>query len=167
MTMDQKNKLYQLTCLFSPAIADGKLDQLVDKIKSGITSCGGSLSNEVPLSNPIKKTLAYPIKKCQEAFYFSLNFVLPVQTVNELNKQLSSNNNIIRYLITNRAQDKSSQSQIRPREKQKESLDFKIIDKIEPLPREKTPAIISDQKEKKEKIKIEELDKKLEEILNQ
>lgn len=167
MTMDQENKLYQLTCLFSPTITSEKIDQLIDKIKSKITSCGGSLSNEVPLSNPIKKTLAYPIKKCQEAFYFSLNFVLPAQTVNKLNKQLSSDNNIIRHLITNRPQAKSSQIQIKPRKKQEESLDLKIIDKIEPLPKEKTPAIVSDQKEKKEKIKIEELDKKLEEILNQ
>ena len=108
--------------------------------------------------------MAYPIKKCQEAFYFSLNFVLPIQAVNELNKQLSSNDNILRHLI---AQTRPPQSQIKPKKEQKESLDFGIVDKIEPLPKEKTPAIISDQKEKKEKVKIEELDKKLEEILNQ
>jgi len=164
MTMDQKNKLYQLTCLFPPTVTSEKIDQLVDKIKDGITSCGGSLSDEIPSSNPIKKTLAYPIKKCREAFYFTLNFVLPIQAVNELNKQLSSNDNILRHLI---AQTRPPQSQIKPKKEQKESLDFGIVDKIEPLPKEKTPAIISDQKEKKEKVKIEELDKKLEEILNQ
>jgi len=181
MTMDQENKLYQLTCLFPPTITGEKLDQLINKIKDGITSKGGSLSGEIPSNSPIKKTLAYPIKKCQEAFYFSLNFVLPIQAVNEFNKQLSLNDNIIRHLI---AQTRSPQNQIKPNKKQKESLDFKIIDKVEPLSNEKiipdqsilktdriteekTPAIISGQKEKKEKAKIEELDKKLEEILNQ
>jgi len=180
MTMDQENKLYQLTCLFPPTMAGEKMDQLINKIKDGITSCGGSLSGETPSSNPIKKTLAYPIKKCQEAFYFSINFVLPIQEINEFNKRLNSDNNILRHLI---AQTQPPQ-QIKPKKKQKESLDFKIVDKIEPLPtektvtdqtvlktdqvtKEKTPAITKDKEEKKEKAKIEELDKKLEEILNQ
>lgn len=181
--MDQENKLYQLTCLFSPNIAGEKLNRLVEKIKDGITSKGGSLSSDIPSANPIKKTLAYPIKKCQEAFYFSLNFLLPVQAISDLNKQLESENNIIRHLITNRAPARSPQAQIKSKKKQKEPLDFKIVDKIEPLPNEQTifdqPVLKTDQtprektrtvpdrKEKKEKVKIEELDKKLEEILNQ
>lgn len=153
--MPQENKLYQLNILFSPLLEQNKVEENIEKIKQKITAENGSFSGERSLS---RKRLAYPIKKHQEAFCYALNFLLSPELVNRIEKYLSSEANILRYLLAIKKTPKTKPA--------REPIDLKMIDKIEPLekfpaPREK-PA---PKKERKEKVKIEELDKKLKEIL--
>ena len=194
ITTNLKTKPYQITFFLSPELASQgenqeKLNEVVQKIKQEITDKGGSLETpetESSLTNLIKKTLAYPIQKYQEAFYLSLNFLLPPRMIKQFRQQLNLEDNILRYLITARPiakkiipetfpgsrKTKTPRAQLTPK---KPFLDFGMIDKIEPLsatepsltsPEDKT-ITPSQKKEKPEKVEIEELDKKLEEILNQ
>ena len=55
-----ENKSYQLTCLFLSSLDQGKIDEIIQKIKGLITVENGSISET---TEPIKKNLAYPIKK--------------------------------------------------------------------------------------------------------
>jgi ribosomal protein S6 len=169
--MNPKTKSYQITCLFSPLLEQAKLNEIIRKIKQAIADLGGSISSletETSLANLIKKKLSYPIKKHQEAFYSSWRFSLPPAALNQFQQQLDSEDDIIRYLITVKEKPKSKTA--------KESFDFKLVDKIEPLSAKGkvSDRAISDKKPEKktdrpakEKVKIEELDKKLEEILNE
>jgi small subunit ribosomal protein S6 len=175
MAMNQENKSYQITLFLPPILNQEKVNEVIEKIKQMIIKQGGSLTEENLSAN--LKRLAYPIKKHQEAFYLSFNFSLPNQAIESLNQQLNLENNIIRYLITLKEKLKT-----KPDKEVKEVIDYdKIVEKIEPLPEEKPstspePSLTKKESipestetsttEKKEKAKIEELDKKLEEILN-
>lgn len=169
--MNPKTKSYQITCLFSPLLEQAKLNEIIQKIKQAIADLDGSISSletETSLANLIKKKLSYPIKKYQEAFYSSFQFLLPPKMLKQFQQRLDSEEDIIRYLITVKQKPKSKGI--------KESFDFKLVDKIEPLSAKTraTDRPISDKKPErkterpiKEKVKIEELDQKLEEILKE
>ncbi|MBU1176909.1 MAG: 30S ribosomal protein S6 [Patescibacteria group bacterium] len=158
---NQENKLYHLTCLFDTSTNTEKINQIIEETRQIITSNEGTTLERNYSSEPIKKNLAYPMKKQNEAFYWDFNFSLSPKIISKLEQTLRHKKSIIRYIVTNRKELKKKIV--------KKPIDFKIIDKIEPLPDEvieKTPKK-EEPKSIKEKIKIEDLDKKLEEILNQ
>ncbi|MFH1671202.1 MAG: 30S ribosomal protein S6 [Candidatus Portnoybacteria bacterium] len=154
--MTEENKLYQLSVLFSPQIEQSKVGEIIEKIKQKITVQNGSLSGE---KNLLKKDLSYPINNHQDAFFYTFNFSLLPNLINEIEKYLNSEKSIIRHMLTIRKVQKA-----RPF---KESVDLKMIDKIEPI----KDQVVSEKEPgrkpapRKEKVKIEELDKKLKEIL--
>jgi len=156
--MTEENKPYQLNILFSPLLEQNKVEEIIEKIRQKITAESGSFSGEKSL---LRRRLAYPIKKHSEAFACVFNFLLPSGMVNKIEKYLGSEKNIIRHLVTVRKIPKAKPL--------KEKIDLKMIDKIEPF----KERIITEEEPvkktlfKKEKVKIEELDKKLSEILNQ
>jgi len=160
-----ENKSYQLTCLFLPSLDQGKIDEIIQKIKGLITTENGSISET---TEPIKKNLAYPIKKHLEAFYWSSSFLLSDQIINKFRQQLDLEKNILRYLIN----IKKAETDPIKKETTKKPLN-EMIDKIEPLKEmplgemAKKPIKEEISFDTKKKVKIEELDKKLEEILNQ
>jgi len=168
--MNNENKLYKLTCLISPLFNQEQLGKIVQDIKQGIINSEGSISEEISLNDVVKKRIAYPIKKYLEAFYLNINFLLPAQATSKLHQYLDSKKDIIRFLITTR-----QQSKIKPVKSSKKAFSSKIVEKIEPLSIKETPKETVKEKsvpepiisESKRKAKIEELDKKLEEILNE
>ncbi|MFH1551970.1 MAG: 30S ribosomal protein S6 [bacterium] len=178
--MNENNKTYQLSCLFSPLLNQEQLKEAVKNVQKEIIDKNGSVSEkENQLTNLIKKNLSYPIKKHQEAFCININFLLSPENINKLDKNLSSDKNIIRFMINIKksipAYEKKSRTMIKSKKNNK-TLDFEIIDKIESLPEQKIPDIeqtpdkkpepTTNKSSSKQKIEIEELDKKLEEILN-
>jgi|TARA_Y100000031_G_scaffold147908_2_gene183492 ribosomal protein S6 len=161
--MKSSDKTYQLACFLTPQLSYPKgLDQLVKKIRQMIIGQGGVISKETSLDNILKKRLAYLIEKHQEAFYLNFDFTLPAKALNQLNQELNSENDIIRHLINIKkkefVQPEKSASLDRKSETVRE-FGSAMVDKIEPISKDKP--------EKKEKLEIKELDKKLEEILNQ
>ena len=158
---NQENKLYQLTCLFDTSVSTEKINQIIEEIRQIIISDKGTSSEKNYSSEPIKKKLAYPIKKQNEAFYWDFSFSFSPKEISKLEQTLKRKKSIIRYIITNRKELKQKIV--------KKPIDFKIIDKIEPLPDEIIEKTTKKEEPKsiKEKTKIEDLDKKLEEILNQ
>jgi len=173
--MAEENKQYQLTCLLSPLLEQKKIEEITQKIKKWIIEKGGSFSEKEKAIICFKKRLAYPLKKYQEAFYLNLNFLLTGQPISQLNQRLNSEKDILRYLIATKQKLKSK---FTPLDKKyltgqvREDIDYQMIDKIEPLvakevPLSKKSVLDKAVSDKKEKVKIEELDKKLEEILKQ
>ena len=170
--MNEENKTYQLVCLLSPLLSPEELGRLVQEIKKEITDQEGLfVGKEVSAANLIRKRLAYPIKKHQEAFFLSADFVFPIQLINRFKKQIASKKDIIRCLISVKEKEEIQTK------KTEEFFDLGMVDKIEPISKQKAeePEVKKTAPEKdapvkktvKEKVKIEELDKKLEEILNQ
>jgi len=154
--MTEKNKTYQLTYLLSPILEQKGIEEISQKIKKWIIEKGGSLSEKENLSPGFKKNLAYPIKKYHQAFYLNFNFLLASKMVKQFNNQLNLEKDILRHFIITKQKIKSKPIQ--------KTMNYKIVDRIEPLVDEKSSPV---KKQKVEKVEIEELDKKLEEILNQ
>ena len=131
---------YELAYLISPELPEEELKSLQEKINSLIQKGAGVL-NEIKL--PIKKKLAYPIKKQREAFLINFNFYLEPEKLGSLEKELKSEKKILRYLILAKPKSKIAKVRKRP---------TKIIPKI-PV--------------KEKKVELKEIEKKLEEILKE
>ncbi len=130
-------KLYELTYLLSPDLSEEELKSLQEKINSFIEKEGGII-NELTL--PLKKVLAYPIKKKTFTHLGTLSFQFSPEKLENLEKKLKSENQILRYLILAK------------------ELPKKVV-----LP-PKLPLI---KPKPKPKVELKEIEKKLEEILGE
>jgi len=147
-------KNYELTCLISPDLSEEELKSFREKINSFIQEEGGTLTE---INSPIKKRLAGPIKHRNQAYLTTLNFQLEPEKLANLDynppttqkrlenieKKLKSENQILRYLIL-----------IKPRPKE-------ILVRGKKLPTPKPRKIL------KPKVELREIEKKLEEILGE
>lgn len=175
-TIVKQGAAYQLSCLFSPLANEDGANKAADKIRAWITEQGGAITNSGShkVDNIQRRSLSYPMQKYQEALAWCLYFTLVPDKIGELKKRLDKSKDVIRAMIV-------KSPRIKPEKKKIETLnDFKIVDKIEPLPAIKgsyTPAPEPPKAPEQEaqesiarpheKVRLEELDRKLEEILNQ
>lgn len=130
-------KLYELTYLISPEVSEENIQSLQKKIESLIKEGEGSIIETNP---PVKRTLAYPIQKKTGALVADLTFNLKPEKIKDFEKNLKSESQILRYLIS------------------KEKLARKI-----PKARAKPKKITKP----KVKVELKEVEKKLEEILGE
>jgi small subunit ribosomal protein S6 len=128
---------------------------ITKKVADIIKDNGGTVTKEQNLD---KQKFAYPIKGQSHGYYFLYEFDLPTDKLINLNRILHLTNEVLRFIIVKK--------QIKSEEQLKEET--KIQEKIA---RKKEKKRIEEAKvekvakEKKGKISLEELDKKLDEIL--
>lgn len=135
--------MYEL--IFITDTLNEKIDfQALEKVRGFIAGLEGNIKKEDSWE---KRKLAYPVKKRFFGFYTIIQFQMESEKINDLQKQLKMDDDILRYLII----DKTKIKEEAPR------LKF-----ARPKAAPQRPA-----EEKDEKIKIEEIDKKLEEILKE
>ena len=181
--MNEETKKYQLVLIISPLADQDRLNQLIESVKKWVNGKGGSISEETAATEKKEqKKLAYPIQKFQSAFQEIIDFILPSQLIGELNNFLNLEEDIIRYMIAIQkpkgAKSTSSKNKLAQKKFQK-IIDYKTGRKIgeivNPADQEIRKEESREKKEikkeapegKKDKVKIEELDKKLEEILKE
>lgn len=145
---------YDLTYILSPLLEKTDGEAVIAKIRDFINVLGGKIKNEQP---PQKQKFAYPLKKQLYGYYVGAEFEMDSEKIEELQKQLKLNGDILRYLIISQKEQKLK------KEKPKISKGS-----LAPKPRKLalTPEIPK-AKPKVEQVKIEELDKKLEELLKE
>lgn len=135
-------KLYEIGYLLTPLIPADKLADEVNLTRSAIEKEKGLIVGE---DAPKSRQLAYEIKKFNTAYFGWIKFMVRPDTIESLKKNLENNGNILRFLIINIPQEVASQ---KPSRAQKINSDERQ-QSDRPL---------------KEKIKEEEIDKRLEEI---
>lgn len=138
--------MYELTYIINPALSETNIAAQTDKVASFINELGGEIKKD---STPVlntgqKRKLSYPIKKEKEGYFISLDFLLSSDKLEKLNHQLKLEKDILRYLIIS-----------------------KKIRKLRPMRVKKFKERIKMAERPKEKVKLEELDKKLEELLKE
>lgn len=110
-----------------------------NKLKSEISGFITGTEGVLHNQKEERRRLAYQIKKFNTGLYVSLDFDLGPEKIADLEKKLKLESAIIRYLIIAK-------------------------EKVSPM---ETAPITAPRKEKKEKVKIEELDEKLKELLEE
>jgi len=155
--MSQETKSYQLRLIFSPLSEKEKIKGTVESLRKKIEASGGVVLKEIPslASENRKVRFFYPIKKYLEGYYQTLTFSAPADLISQIESYLRQENSVLRSMLT--------LNKIRKTKPARKTLDFKMIDKIEPIKEE--IAVEKKPKVRKEKVKLEELDKKLKEIL--
>ena len=131
--------MYELTYLINAGLQEIDSADLIKKIKQTIIQLNGEITQEITGQ---KIRLAYQIKKQQEGFLICLNFQIAPENLEKVEQQLKHEKDILRYLITI-----------------KKILKPKTISQ-----KAKTKAASRPIKDKAE---MKELDKKIEEILNE
>ncbi|MDD5589640.1 MAG: 30S ribosomal protein S6 [Candidatus Portnoybacteria bacterium] len=138
--------MYELTYILNPNLSEEEVKVQADKIREFIVGLGGQIKDE-KLGE--KRKLAYEINKHNFGFYVTVQMVIASEKLVELEKWLKTENSILRHLLVTKEEEKEIPAPIR-------------------MPRiEKPSAPLEETSPKQEKAKIEEIDKKLEEILEQ
>jgi small subunit ribosomal protein S6 len=137
-------KNYELTYLIKSDLTEEEVKEFQEKIISLIQEKGGVLGK---INSPLKKKLAYPIKKEGQAYLATLNFQLNPEELAGLEKKIKLKNQILRYLILTKKEAKIIPEAI----------------KIPPIAKKRKEVI----PEKEKKVELEEIEKKLEEILKE
>jgi len=132
---------YELTYLISPDLSEEEVKNFQEKINFSIQEKGGILDKT---SKVIKRKLGYPIKEKSVAFLKTLSFYLNPEKLENLEKKLKGEKSMLRYMILTKPHTK----EVLVRDKRGVT---KPIIKAKP----------------KVKVELKEIEKKLEEILEE
>jgi small subunit ribosomal protein S6 len=127
--------LYEFTYLISPELSKEEIKSLQEKIKSLVIKEKGVLGKINP---PVRKRLAFKIKKEKEAFLDTITFSLDSENLKKIEKELKQQKQILRYLLFKK-------------NLMKKRAKFTARTKVKP----------------KTKVELKEIEKKLDEILNE
>ena len=155
--MNEEQRNYEITFILSPNLKEEEINSLEEEIKKAINNLNGVLKKQ---DRTEKKKFAYPIKKFEFGYYLSINFLLGPEKLQDLMPIFKHNESILRLMIASIEQ---------PTVRQKEAPKKKKIKtesaKIKELTTSASAKITTDKKSAESKPKLEDIDKKLEEIL--
>ncbi len=137
--------LYEFTYLIPSHLSTEEVKTFRKKVELYIEEGGGKITQN---NFPVRKELAYPIKKNNTAFLVNLIFDLSPDKLKDLEKKIKEEEQIIRFLLLKK--ETVRKKRIRKRELKK------IIPTVQ-------PKIESVEK----KVGLKEIEQKLEEILNE
>lgn len=87
---------YELVAMISPEVAEDEVSKIMDRVTESINSRGGAMGE---VKNWGKRKLAYPVKKFMEADYVLARFKLMPKSVRELESEIGTFGDILRYLV--------------------------------------------------------------------
>lgn len=87
---------YELVAMISPEVDEDGVSKIVDKVTQSINSHGGAVED---MKNWGKRRLAYPVRRFMEADYILAHFKLMPKSVRELESEIGSFGDILRYLV--------------------------------------------------------------------
>jgi len=151
--MEQKNNNYELSFWFSSRLEEKAIEQKFDNLSKQLEKSGALI---IFSQSPQLKQLAYPVKKERNAYFGYIQFELSKDSLMRLEEGLRLNNDLIRFMVLN----------MKPKEEQKvpRSTFSKSVFKEQKSKREEK---VKDEFKEEKVISLEELDKKLSEILKE
>lgn len=133
---------YEITCILSPALSEEEAQKTQERVASLIQAEGGVV---VEVRSATKKITFFTSKR-QEALSFTLEFQAEPANLQNVNKKLKDEKQVIRSFIM-----------VRPKIKEMARQRRREIKKL--------PVKLPENQEPKAKVEIAEIEKKLEEIL--
>lgn len=147
MEQESKKQLYEMAFLANPSMLEEEAKDFHQKTKNQALGFGALIEDEGRIE---KIRLSYPIKKQLEANLGSFKFILDPAKIDELNSKIKAENQILRVLCL---------KTIKPPQRQISTKPFVAPQTFFAT---QTPKEI---KKEEPAISVEEIDKKLEEIL--
>ena len=142
--MDPKN--YELAYLLSSSLAEGEILTYAGKLSMFIEEAKGAIRR---VEEPRRRRLAYPVQKQKEAYFGWTTFAMSPDNLAALEKKLKMEKVLLRHMIVEEEIEKRPPMMLRT---------------IPSRPAKPRP-IAPRAEEPQEKLDLEALDKKLEEIL--
>lgn len=151
-------KTYELAYIITPEITSEEAEAKAREIESAIQGKEGVILKQ---TNPVAKTLAFPINKRASGFFGVVEFQLEPEKLNEIKETVSKDGNIVRNMITIKEPLKHRKER---RTKIKPAPAFQIEQKTE-AERPSVAKAIEDKE--KEKVELKDIEQKLDEILGE
>lgn len=153
--MENELKQYELTCILEPHLDGAGLDNFKKDLEKLVVDNKGKV---IRLSEPEKRELAYPINKQGIAIYVVAQISFESGDVNNFLKELRTNKLIVRHLITAlEVQSSDSEKSKAPKKSR--------VKKEETTEDKGKPSFVKTSDGKKDKFNLEEIDKKLDELV--
>ncbi len=150
-TKPAANNTYELLYIVSNQYTEDELTDIRHKVDQLINQYNGSIGYQEFLG---KKKLAYPINKVAHGYYVVTEFELDDKTqVEKLDNLLKLDNQILRHMIIIRPKTQAESTRVRT------ASSKPTVSPEEPAEKPKTTTT-------KNKVSMEKLDEKLDEILN-
>lgn len=89
---------YEMAYLLTIDTPEDKLESEVSELKNFIAENGGNVTEA---NFPIKRRLAYPVKKQDWAYFGAVYFNVDTENLSKIKNKLAFHKKIIRYLILN------------------------------------------------------------------
>ena len=145
---------YELLYLVAANYTEEELVPIKEKVKKLVEKFEGEITMEDSLG---KKKLAYPIKDTHQGYYLLYEIDLDGEKLKDLDQELKLTNEVMRHIIVRR--------KIKSPSLVKKSAER--VEAIETAMETKKPAEVEVKKaDDKNKIKLEDLDERLDEILD-
>lgn len=153
---------YELLLILHSSYTIEELKPIIEKINQQIKEQEGQITKSEDLG---KLKFAYLIKHESHGYYQLIEFDMPKNNLQSLNSSLSLTSEVLRFLITKKKV--KTAAKLKKEKALQEKLAKKKEQEIEKIITEKEEAKDKPKKETgKEKISLEDLDKKLDEILD-
>jgi small subunit ribosomal protein S6 len=150
--MENEIRQYELICILEPHLEGADLDNFKQSFEKIVSDNKGQI---IHFMDPEKRDLVYPINKQKQGIYLISHISLEPENIANISKELKTNKNVLRSLITVLET---------PSEPKFEKPKVKKL-----LKTKKTPSYTKTQEskpaDKDDKIKLEEIDKKLDELV--
>lgn len=151
--MDSELKNYEVAYLINPDVAEDGVFGEAGKITGFVQDAHGLVGR---IEEPKRRRLSYPIGKFKQAYFGWTTFTLAPERLAEFVRKVKAEKNVIRHTVT----EEIKWPVVVPRPRAVRPSQLPRLDEVKaaiPQPIKK--------EEEEDKIKIEELDKRLEEIL--
>ena len=149
-------KAYELTYIITPEIGPKEAEEKAREIESYVQGNEGVILKQ---TNPIARTLAYPIKKSASGFIGVLEFEMEPEKLSELQGSLSKDEKIIRQMATIK---RPLRIEKKLRTKIKSQKPFEIEKPAKEVTETDNAKNIT-----KEKVELKDIEKKLDELLGE
>jgi len=164
------NQHYELAYIVPISYLEGDLQKVNDEVTAMIKQFGGTITMTEDMG---KRRLAYPIKQIHQGSYFAVEFDMESEKAKEFEQKLKLKNEVLRYMIVKKkiksaeeiAREAKIQEGLRTA-KQEELTKIEAEEKAS-IKKNEDEVLVQSASAKKEanKAKLEDLDKKLDEIL--
>lgn len=157
--MVNEPKHYEFTFIVPGSASEDQHPAIFEKLKTLLTK--NQAQKITPTLEIGRKKLAYPINHLRHGFYFTWEFDLPPQNLLTIESELKISKDVLRCIIVNKRIKTVAEI---AREERVKDIQIK-----EQLKKEKEKEAVVEKKEKPEKAKVslDDLDKKLDELLNE
>lgn len=150
-------KTYELTYIISSEISGEEAKVKIEEMNSFIQSKEGVI---LRADNPIAKTLSYPIKKLGSGYLAVLEFQIEPEKISELKEKLEKDGKILRHVII-------IKNPARIRKERGSARKPLFSAETRPAGDKNTAMAESEEKKSSKKVELEDIEKKLDEILGE
>jgi len=87
---------YEILCIIKPNLDMEEADKVVVALETTMKDFGGKVENVDKMG---RKKLAYEINNFKDGFYLNIKVSLPEEKIVELKRNLTLNENVIRFML--------------------------------------------------------------------